>query len=150
MLEEMVAIEKNKTWELVDLLIGCPLLGLKWVYKVKHDEQWAMVRHKARLITKGFMQREGIDFEEVFVPVTRMESVWHLLALAAMKGWDVHHLDVKSAFLNGELTEKVYVQQPPGFAIAGEEHRVLRLRKALYRLHQAPRAWNTKLDASPM
>src|SRR6185437_4320524 len=102
----------------------------------------------ARLIAKGFVQREGIDFEEVFAPVARMESVHLLWALAAVRCWKVHHLDVKSAFLNGELTEEVYVQQPPGFVIAGEEHMVLRLCKALYVLRQAPRAWNIKLDAS--
>ena len=94
------------------------------------------------------MQREGINFKEVFAPVARIESVRLLLALAAARGWKVHHLDVKSAFLNGELAEKEYMQQPPGFVIAGEEHRVLRLRKALYGLRQAPRAWNIKLDAS--
>jgi len=118
------------------------------VYKVKRNERGEVVRHKARLIAKGFVQREGIDFEEVFAPVARMESVRLLLALAAVRCWKVHHLDVKSAFLNGELAEEVYVQQPPGFVIAGEEHRVLRLRKALYGLRQAPRAWNIKLDAS--
>ena len=78
----------------------------------------------ARLVAKGFLQREGIDFEEVFAPVARMESVRLLLALAAVRCWKVHHLDVKSAFLNGELAEEVYVQQPPGFVIAGEEHRL--------------------------
>ena len=83
---------------------------------------------------RGFVQREGIDFEEVYEPVAHMESVRLLLALAAAKDWRVHHLDVKSAFLNGELAETVFVRQPPGFAIKGEEHRVLRLCKALYKL----------------
>ena len=82
------------------------------------------------------------------MPVARMESVRLLLALAAAKDWRVHHLDVKSAFLNGELAETVFVRQPPGFAVKGEEHRVLQLRRALYGLRQAPRAWNTKLDAT--
>ena len=81
------------------------------------------------------------------MPVARMESVHLLLALAAAKDWRVHHLDVKSAFLNGELAETVFVRQPLGFAVKGEEHRVLRLRKALYGLRQAPQAWNAKLDA---
>ena len=121
---------------------------MKWVYKVKRDELGAIVKHKARLVARGFVQREGIDFEEVFAPVARMESVRLLLALAAAKDWRVHHLDVKSAFLNGELAETVFVRQPPGFAVKGEEHRVLRLRKALYGLRQAPRAWNAKLDTT--
>jgi hypothetical protein len=107
-----------------------------------------VVKHTARLVAKGYVQREGIDFEEVFAPVARMESVRLLLALAATKEWEVHHMDVKSAFLNGELIEEVFVQQPPGFVVAGQEHKVLKLRKALYGLQQAPRAWNTKLDES--
>ncbi|WVZ58506.1 hypothetical protein U9M48_008777 [Paspalum notatum var. saurae] len=138
---------ENKTWELVDPLAGCKLIGLKWVYKVKKNERGDVVKHKARLVAKGFVQREGIDFEEVFAPVARMDSV-RLLALAATRDWNVHHLDMKSAFLNGELTEVVYVKQPPGFTVAGEEDKVLRLRKALYGLRQAPRAWNIKLDST--
>ena len=118
------------------------------MYKVKWEELSAIVKHKARLVARGFVQREGIDFEEVFAPVARMESVHLLLALAVAKDWRVHHLDVKSAFLNGELAEAVFVRQPLGFTVKGEEHRVLRLRKALYRLRQAPRAWNAKLDAT--
>ena len=99
------------------------------------------------LIVTG-TRAEGIDFKEVFAPVARMESVRLLLALAAAKDWRVHHLDVKSAFLNGELAETVFVRQPLGFAVKGEEHRVLRLHKALYGLRQAPRAWNAKLDTT--
>jgi hypothetical protein len=82
----------------------------------------------------------------VFVPVAQLDSVRLLIALAAHRGWEVHHMDVKSVFLNGDLQEEVYVQQPAGFVNADSEHKVLRLRKALYGLHQAPRAWNTKLD----
>ena len=92
MLEEMKAIEENETWELVDPPPGCRPIGLKWVYKVKWDEHGAIIKHKARLIARGFVQREGIDFVEVFAPVVRMESVCLLLALAAAKDWRVHHL----------------------------------------------------------
>ena len=134
MLEETKTIEENETWELVDPPPGCRPISLKWVYKVKRDELGAIVKHKARLVTRGFIQREGIDFEEVFALVARMESVHFLLALAAAKDWRIHHLDVKSAFLNGELAKTVFVRQPLGFAIKGEEHWVLRLRKALYGL----------------
>ena len=108
------------------------------MYKVKQDELGAIIKHKARLISRGFIQREGIDFEEVFTPVARMEYVRLLLVLAAAKGWCVHKLDVKSAFLSDELTKMVFVRQPPGFAIKGAEHRVLQLHKALYGLRQAP------------
>jgi hypothetical protein len=89
-----------------------------------------------------------VDFDEVFAPVARLDAVRLLIAIAAKLKWKLHHLDVKSAFLNGELAEEVYVAQPPGFACDGEEHKVLRLHKALYGLRQAPRAWNTKLDAT--
>ena len=95
------------------------------MYKVKRDELGAIVKHKTRLVSRGFVQCEGIDFEEVFALVARMELVRLLLALAAAKNWRVHHLDVKLAFLNGELAEMIFVRQPPGFAVNGAEHRVL-------------------------
>ena len=120
-------------------------IGLKWVFKVKKDPQGQIVKHKVRLVAKGYAQRHGVDYDEVFAPVARIETVRLLLALAAQSGWEVHHMDVKSAFLNGDLTETVFVQQPPGFVV-GSEGRVLRLKKALYGLKQAPRAWNAKLD----
>ncbi|RLN39601.1 hypothetical protein C2845_PM01G10330 [Panicum miliaceum] len=144
--EEMKSIEENKTWSLIELPAGHKPIGLKWVFKVKRDEHGAIVKHKARLVAKGYVQRPGIDFDEVFAPVARLESVRLLLAVAAQEGWEVHHMDVKSAFLNGDLAEEVYVAQPAGFVAGGAEHKVLKLRKALYGLRQAPRAWNAKLD----
>jgi hypothetical protein len=131
---EMDAVEKNRTWELADLPRGHRAITLKWVFKLKRDEVGAIIKHKARLVARGFLQREGIDFDDAFAPVARMESVRLLLALAAQEGWCVHHMDVKSAFLNGDLKEEVYVHQPPGFAIPDKEGKVLRLRKALYGL----------------
>ncbi|XP_066163729.1 uncharacterized protein [Oryza sativa Japonica Group] len=121
-----------------DLPSGHKAIGLKWVFKVKKDPAGAVVKHKARLVAKGYVQQQGIDFEEVFAPVARMETVRLLIALAANKGWQIHHMDVKSAFLNGDLEEEVYVVQPPGFSKKGSEGRVLRLKKALYGLKQAP------------
>ena len=134
MLEEMKAIEDNGTWELVDPPVGCRSIDLKWVYKVKRGERGAIVKYKAQLIARGFVQREGIDFEEVFAPVARMESVRLLLAMAAAKDWCGHHLDVKSMFLNGELAKTVFVKQAPSFTVKDAEHMVLKLRKALYGL----------------
>lgn len=119
MMDEMDSITDNKTWVLVDPPPSHRPIGLKWVYKVKRDERGAIVKYKARLVVKGYVQQAGIDFEEVFPLVARMESVRLLLAVAAHAGWGVHHMVVKSAFLNGELAEEVYVQQPPGFAIEG-------------------------------
>ena len=94
---------------------------------------------------KGYSQQQGIDFDEVFAPVVRFESIRVLISIAAQEGWTLHHLDVKAAFLNGEVEEELYVKQPGGFLIVGREHWVLRLRKALYGLKQAPRAWYFKL-----
>jgi hypothetical protein len=146
MAEENKSIEDNNTWRLVTLPPGHRPIGLKWVYKVKKGPEGEIVKHKARLIAKGYVQQPGRDFDEVFTLVARIESVCMLLALAAEEGWSVHHMDVKSAFLNGELQEEVYVTQSPGFVVRGQEGKVLRLDKALYDLRQAPRAWNTKLD----
>jgi hypothetical protein len=109
------------------------------VFKVKKYPEGKIVKYKARLVAKGYAQQQGVDFDEVFAPVARLETLRVLLALAAQGGWQVHHMDVKSAFLNGDLTETVYVQQPPGFKVDSEN-------KALYGLKQAPRAWNARLD----
>jgi hypothetical protein len=106
---------------------------------VKKDPEENIVKHKGRLDAKGYAQRQGVDFDEVFAPVARIETVMVLLALAAHGGWEVHHMDMKSAFLNGDLTKIVFVQQPSGF-IVGSGDKVLKLKKSLYGLRQAHRA----------
>lgn len=146
MQSEIDSIEKNRTWTLTDLPKGHKPIGLKWVYKLKNDTDGAILKDKARLVAKGYVQKYGVDFEEVFAPVTRLETVRLLLALAAKNGWKIHHLDVKSAFLNGEIQEEVYVTQPEGFVKENEEHKVYKLLKALYGLRQAPRAWYARLN----
>lgn len=146
MAQEFDAIEKNNTWILTDLPPGQKSIGLKWVFKLKRNPGGDIVKHKARLVAKGYVQRKGIDYDEVFAPVARLDTVRLLLALSAREGWEVHHLDVKSAFLNGELLEEVYVAQPEGFVKKGQEQKVYKLIKALYGLRQAPRAWNSRLD----
>jgi hypothetical protein len=103
MKEELSSVERNGTWELVTPSPGHRPISLKWVFKLKKDEHGAVIRHKARLVDRGFVQKAGIDYEDAFAPVARMESVRVLLALAAQEGWALHHMDVKSAFLNGEL-----------------------------------------------
>ena len=140
--EEMKAIRDSVTWSLVELPCGHRAIGLKWVYKVKHDMNGGIVNYKASLIAKGYVQCPGIDFEEVFAPVSHLELVRLLLTITVHYGWSVLHMDVKSAFLNGELQEEVYVQQPPEFIDDKHKHKVLRLHKVLYGLRQAPRAWN--------
>jgi len=103
----------------------------KWVFKLKRDEAGAVIKQKERLVARGFVQ-QGVDFHDALAPIARMESVRVLLALAAQEGWRVHHMDVKSAFRNGDLKEEVCIRQPPGFVIIGKENKVVRLRKALY------------------
>lgn len=145
--EEIMAIKKNGTWVLADLPPNKNAIGLKWVYKTKYNVDGSLQKYKARLVAKGYSQQEGIDFEETFSPVARFETVRIFLALAAHLHWPIYQLDVKSAFLNGELGEEVYVMQPEGFIVQGMENQVYRLNKALYGLKQAPRAWYNKLDS---
>jgi hypothetical protein len=127
---------------MTELPVGRKAIGLKWVFKVKKDEAYAIVRHKARLVVKGYSQRKDVDYDEVFSLVAIFEAVRLVLAMVAHQNWEVHHIDAKSAFLNGELNEEVFVLQPPGFIRSGWEELVLKLKKALYGLHQAPRPWN--------
>lgn len=107
---ELEAIVQNNTWEFSELPKDHKAIGLKWVFKVKRDPAGNIVKHKARLVVKGYAQVHGVDYDEVFAPVARMGTVRLLLALAAQGEWEVHHMDVKSAFLNGDLKEDVYVQ----------------------------------------
>jgi hypothetical protein len=118
------------------------------VWKNKEREKGEVVRNKSRLVAQGFSQKEGIDYEETFAPVARLEAIRILLAFSVAKGFKLHQMDVKSAFLNGVLEEEVYVRQPPGFESEKYPHRVYKLRKALYGLKQAPRAWSGRLRGS--
>jgi hypothetical protein len=142
----MDSIEENGTWSLVDLPPNRKSIGVKWVFKVKLDEHGAVSKHKACLVVKGYAQRHVIDYDEVFTPMARLDLMYLLIALAAHEGWEVHHMNVKLAFLNDDLQEEVYVEQSACFIVTGKEHKVLKLKKALYGLHQALRSWNVKLD----
>nr|KYP56954.1 Retrovirus-related Pol polyprotein from transposon TNT 1-94 [Cajanus cajan] len=144
---EMKAIERNHTWELVNPPEGVTPIGVKWIFKTKFNESGHIEKYKARLVAKGYAQRFGIDYTEVFAPVARLDTVRLILALVAQNAWKVMQLDVKSAFLHGELQEEVYVQQPKGFIKKGKEDHIYRLKKALYGLKQAPRAWYSKIEA---
>jgi len=145
--EEINAVERNMTWDLVELPKGKEVIGVKWVYKTKNNAEGKIERHKARLVVKGYKQQYGRDYEETFAPVARMETVRAVLSIAAQNKWKVYQMDVKSAFLNGVLKEEVYVEQPLGYEKKGEEHKVCRLKKALYGLKQAPRAWYSRIDS---
>ncbi|GJW35251.1 retrovirus-related pol polyprotein from transposon TNT 1-94 [Tanacetum coccineum] len=141
MQEELLQFKLQQVWTLVDLPHGKRAISTKWVYKNKKDERGIMIRNKARLVTQGYTQEEGIDYDEVFAPVARIEAIRLFLAYASFKDFVVYQMDVKSAFLYGKIEEEVYVCQPPGFEDPEFPDRVYKVEKALYGLHQAPRAW---------
>jgi hypothetical protein len=122
--EELENFERNQVWELVDPPPGCKPIGTKWVWKNKEGDKGEVVRNKSRLVAKGFSQKEGIDYEETFAPVSRLEAIRILLAFSVDKGFKLHQMDVKSAFLNGVLEEEVYVRQLPGFESEKYPHQV--------------------------
>jgi hypothetical protein len=122
------------------------VIGTKWVFRNKQDENGIIVRNKARLVAQGYSQVEGLDFDETFAPVARLEAIRILLAYATSHNIKLYQMDVKSAFLNGKINELVYVEQPPGFKNSKKPNHVYKLSKALYGLKQAPRAWYERLQ----
>lgn len=146
MKEELSMIEKNHTWLLVPRPSNRKVIGVKWVFRTKLNVDGSVNKQKARLVVKGYAQVFGVDFSETFAPVARLDTIRLLLAVAAQKGWKVFQLDVKSAFLNGFLKEEIFVEQPDGFVVQGQEDKVYLLKKALYGLKQAPRAWYSRID----
>ncbi|GJV51479.1 retrovirus-related pol polyprotein from transposon TNT 1-94 [Tanacetum coccineum] len=146
MQDEIHEFDRLDVWELVPPPDSAMIIALKWIYKVKLDEYGDVLKNKARLVAKGFRQEEGLDFEESFAPVARLEAIRIFIANAASKNMTVYQMDVKTAFLNGELKEEVYVHQPEGFVDPERPHHVYRLKKALYGLKQAPRAWYDTLS----
>jgi hypothetical protein len=137
MLDELKALEKNKTWDLVKLLAGKKVVSCKWVFTVKQNLEGKVERYKARLVARGYSQTYGIDYDETFAPVTKMSTVRILISCAANFGRPLHQLDVKNAFLHGDLQEEVYMEIPPDETT----EKVCRLKKSLYGLKQSPRAW---------
>jgi len=146
MQEELLQFRIQKVWKLVDLPKGQRAIGTKWVYRNKKDERGIVIKNKARLVAQGYTQEEGIDYDEVFAPVARIEAIRLFLAYASFQRFKVYQMDVKSAFLYGKIEEEVYVCQPPGFEDPKHPDKVYRLDKALYGLHQAPRAWYDTLS----
>ncbi|GKD11635.1 putative ribonuclease H-like domain-containing protein [Tanacetum coccineum] len=141
MQEELLQFKLQQVWKLVDLPNGKRAIGTKWVFRNKKDERGIVIRNKARLVAQGHRQEEGIDYEEVFAPVARIEAIRLFLAYASFMGFLVYQMDVKSAFLYGTIKEEVYVTQPPGFKDPDHLDKVYKVVKALYGLHQALRAW---------
>ncbi|GJX80761.1 putative ribonuclease H-like domain-containing protein [Tanacetum coccineum] len=146
MQEELLQFKLQEVWVLCDLPDGKRVIGTKWVFRNKRDERGTIIKNKARLVAQGYRQEEGVDYDEVFAPVARIEAIRLFLAFASFMGFIVYQMDVKSAFLYGNITEEVYVKQPPGFEDPAHPNKVYRVVKALYGLHQAPRAWYERLS----
>jgi transposase InsO family protein len=143
--EEYRSIQAAGTWKLTPLPAGRHAIGCKWVFKLKRKADGTVDRYKARLVAKGYSQKEGIDYTETFAPVAKFASIRALLSLAAYLDLELHQMDVHTAFLNGDLHHDIYMQQPEGFVVAGQERLVCKLQKSLYGLKQAGRAWYEKI-----
>ena len=146
MSKEIDSMYKNKVWDLVEKPINRNLISSKWIFKKKIGADGEVSTYKARLVAQGYSQKEGVDYDEIFSPVVRFETVRTILALSSKYKFVLHQMDVSSAFLNGDLQEELYMAQPEGFIASGEEHLVCKLKKSIYELKQAPRCWNSCLD----
>ena len=133
-------------WEIVLRPKGKSVVTSRWLYKVKFAADGNVEKYKARFVARGFSQIEGVDYGETFAPVARYTSIRSVIALAAEMGWRIHQMDVKTAFLHGEIEEEIYIEQPQGFESHDADTHVCRLKKALYGLKQAPRAWYSRID----
>ncbi|GJZ89064.1 putative ribonuclease H-like domain-containing protein [Tanacetum coccineum] len=147
MQEELLQFKLQKVLVIVDLPYRTKVIGTKWVFRNKRDERSIVVKNKAWIIAQGFRQEEGIDYDEVFAPIARIEAIRLFLAFASYMGFTVYQMNIKSAFLYGTIKEDVYVHQPPGFVDPAHPNKVYKVIKALYGLHQAPRAWYETLSS---
>ena len=143
--EELNQFVKNDVWELALRPKNVHVIGTKWIFKNKTDEDGEIIRNKSRLVAQGYTQVGGVDFDESFTHVARLESIRILMSIACTMNFKLYQMDIKCAFLNGYLNEEVFVEQPKGFEDPHFPGHVLRLKKALYGLKQAPRAWYDRL-----
>ncbi|KAK9160022.1 hypothetical protein Syun_006363 [Stephania yunnanensis] len=142
--DEMNSMSSNDVWDLVELPKGAKTIGCKWIFKTKKDSLGNIERYKARLVAEGFTQKKGIDYKKTFSPVSKKDSLRIILALVAHFDFELQQMDVKTAFLNGQLEEEVYMKQPEGFSSIGNENLVCKLKKSIYGLKQASRQWYLK------
>ena len=146
MKSEMDSMYTNQVWTLVEPPVGVNPIGCKWVFKKKTDMDGKVHTYKARLVAKGYKQIHGVDYDETFSPVAMLKSVRILLAIAAYHDYEIWQMDVKTAFLNGNLLEDVYMTQPEGFDIPEEAQKICKLQRSIYGLKQASRSWNLRFD----
>ena len=144
--EEYESIMKNDVWDVVPRPKDKFVVTSKWLYKIKHGVDGSVENFKARFVARGFSQKEGIDYDEIFALVARYTTIRSIIALVASQGWNLHQMDVKTAFLHGSLKEEVYVEQPKGFEVLDRESHVCRCKKSLYGLRQAAKAWYERID----
>jgi hypothetical protein len=148
MSNELTALMKHGTWDLVPLPSNGATVGWKWIFQVKRNADGSIDRFKARLVVKGFHQCPGVDYKETFSPVVKPAIIRAVLSVAVMSGWELRQMDVNNPFLNGALTETVFMVQSPGFRDLSKPNHVCRLNKAIYGLKQAPKAWYTALKTA--
>jgi hypothetical protein len=144
--EEYRSLMSNDTWDLVPLLNGRKIVRCKWVYRTKYASDGSVKRHKAQLVVKGFSRVEGMDYNKTFSLVAKMNSICLVLTLVVSHKWEVHQMDIKFAFLHGDLQEEIYMEQPLGYD-QNDSNRVCHFKKSLYGLKKAPRAWYAKMDS---
>jgi hypothetical protein len=144
--DELSSMSSNGAWDLVEIPNGAKNVGCKWIYETKYDYKGKIERFKARLVAKGFTQREEIDYTETFSPVSKKDSIRIVMTLVAHYDLELHQMDVKTAFLNGNMQENVYMTQSEGFVVEGKEHMGCKLKKSIYGLKQASRQWYLKFD----
>jgi hypothetical protein len=147
MVEEYKSILKNDVWEMVPRPQGKSGVSSKWIYKIKHAADGGDEKFKARFVARGFSQKEGIDYDEIFAPVSRYTSIRVIISLASVFDWKLHQMDVKTAFLNDEVEKEVYMKQLEGIVIHGKESHVCKLKKASYGLKPALRYWYGRIDS---
>lgn len=143
---EYSALLRNQTWTLVPPKKGINLIDSRWVFKVKRKADGSVEHYKARLVTKGFKQRFGVDYLETYSPVIKPTTIRVIISLAVTRGWNMRQIDIQNAFLHGYLQEEVYMKQPPGYESPNvPSNYICKLNKALYNLKQAPCAWHSRL-----
>ena len=147
MTEEYQSIMKNDVWDIVPKRENKSVASSKWIYKIKHVADGSIERYEAIFVARGFYQKEGIDYEWTFSPVERYTSIRTIMTLDSMMKWDIHQMDVKRTFLNGVIEEDVYIEQLQGFEVKERVNHVCKLKKALYGLKKAPRAWYGRIDS---